>query len=86
MRNVPCKAEVPIRAEYKGLTFEIAYRADLLVGNRLVVELKAVEYVLDVHEAQLLSYLRLQDKRLGLLINFHVRMLRDGIKRVVTEL
>jgi len=79
-------AEVPIRAEYKGLMFDVAYRADLLVADKVVVELKAVENVLDVHEAQLLSYLRLQDKRLGLLINFHVRMLKDGIKRVVNEL
>ena len=86
LRSIPCMAEAPIRAEYKGLTFDVAYRADLLVAGKVVVELKAVENVLDVHEAQLLSYLRLQDKRLGLLINFHVRMLRDGIKRVVNEL
>ncbi len=86
LRNVPCKAEVPIRAEYKGLVFEVAYRADLLVADKVVVELKAVENILDVHAAQLLSYLRLQDKRLGLLINFHVRVLRDGVKRVVNKL
>ncbi len=86
LRRIPCLTEVPIRAEYKGLKFDVAYRADLLVADRVVVELKAVENVLDVHEAQLLSYLRMQDKRLGLLINFHVRMLRDGIKRVVNDL
>ena len=86
LRNIPCLTEVPLRVEYKGLEFDVAYRVDLVVANKVVVELKAVEKVLDVHEAQLLSYLRLQDKRLGLLINFHVRMLKDGIKRVVNEL
>jgi len=85
-RNIPCLTEVPLRVEYRGLEFDVAYRVDLLVADKVVVELKAVEKVLDVHEAQLLSYLRLQDKRLGLLINFHVRMLKDGIKRVVNEL
>ena len=86
LRNIPCLTEVPLRVEYRGLEFDVAYRVDLLVADKIVVELKAVEKVLDVHEAQLLSYLRLQDKRLGLLINFHVRMLKDGIKRVVNEL
>jgi GxxExxY protein len=59
---------------------------DLLVEQELVLEIKAVEALIPVHQAQLLSYLRLSNKRLGLLINFNVPMLRDGIKRVVNQL
>ena len=71
---------VPI--EYDGLTIEIGYRVDLLVENEVIVEVKAIETILPVHEAQLLSYLRLSRKRVGLLINFNVEWLQDGIKRV----
>ncbi|MBL1275576.1 MAG: GxxExxY protein [Ectothiorhodospiraceae bacterium] len=80
------KSEVPISAEYKGLSFDVVYRADLLVADKVVVELKVVEKLLPVHEAQLLSYLRLMNKKLGLLINFNVPILKDGIRRVVNKL
>jgi len=62
---------------------ELGYRVDLLVENLVSVELKCVEAILPVHKAQLLSYLRLNDKPLGLLINFHVERLKDGLRRVV---
>jgi len=72
---------VPIR--YKSLVFDGNYRLDLLVENEIVVEIKAVEITLPVHHAQLLSYLRLTNKQLGLLINFNVPVLVDGVKRIM---
>jgi GxxExxY protein len=86
LRGVECKQEVALGADYKGLAFDSAYRMDLLVMDRVVVELKVVERFLPVHEAQLLSYLKLSDRRLGMLINFHVPVIRNGIKRVVNGL
>lgn len=68
---------------YKGLDLECGYRLDLLVENLVVVELKAVEALLPIHAAQLLTYLRLRNLWLGLLINFNVPVLKQGIKRIV---
>ena len=73
----------PLPVVYGGVRVEVGYRIDLLVDNTLIVELKTVAKLLPVHHAQLLSYLRLSGLRLGLLINFHVPRLRDGIKRVI---
>ena len=75
---------IPIR--YQDLTIDNGYRIDLLVGERVVVELKAVETVLPVHRAQLLSYLWLGGFKLGYLLNFHVAHMRDGIVRIVNRL
>ena len=69
--------------EYKGLRLDCGYRIDLLVENRLIVELKSVEQVKAIHEAQLLTYMRLAGVRIGLLMNFNVSRMRDGIKRFV---
>ncbi len=69
--------------EYKGLRLDCGYRVDIVVGNQLIVELKAVERVIPVHQAQLLSYMKLAGIRTGLLINFNVPLLRDGIQRFV---
>ena len=66
---------------YKGVILDSAYRSDLLVEDQVVVEVKAIEAVAPVHEAQLLSYLRLMNKPLGLLINFNVPLLTDGVTR-----
>jgi len=74
---------LPIR--YDGVTLDVGYRIDLLVENIVVVELKAVERILRIHEAQILSYLRLSKCPVGLLINFHVPRLRTGIKRFVNS-
>jgi len=71
---------------YDGVRIELGYRADLLVDDVVLVELKAVTKVMPIHEAQLLSYLILSDCRLGLLINFHVLHLKDGITRMVNKL
>jgi GxxExxY protein len=70
---------------YQGVKIDAGYRLDLLVEDSVIVEIKAIERVLPVHEAQLLSYLRLTNLKLGLLINFNVRLLRDGIRRVVNN-
>jgi GxxExxY protein len=72
---------LPVR--YKELTLDAAYRIDLIVDDTLIVELKAVERLLPVHEAQLLTYLKLSGIRVGLLLNFQTPVLRDGIRRLV---
>lgn len=68
---------------YKGLRLEEGYRVDLLVGGLVIVEIKAISTRLPIHEAQLLTYLRLSGLRVGLLINFNVPLLKDGIKRLI---
>ena len=82
--HVNRQVEVPIR--YKEALLGTALRLDLLVNELIVVEIKAVEHLLKVHEAQLLSYLRLSDKRLGLLINFNSQVLTQSVKRIVNGL
>ena len=78
--SVERQVELPVR--YKGIEVGAGYRVDLVVANALVVEIKAVESILPVHSAQLLTYLKLMDRRLRLLLNFNVPMMRDGIRRV----
>jgi GxxExxY protein len=68
---------------YKGLKLEAGFKIDAVVERRLVLELKAVEQILPVHEAQLLTYMKLGNYRIGLLLNFHVALLKDGVKRMV---
>jgi GxxExxY protein len=76
----------PIPILYKGLEFEIGFRADMVVEDTVIVEIKSVEAIHPVHKKQLLTYLRLSDKRLGLMINFNVELIKDGISRVVNGL
>ena len=76
-----CQVELPI--QYKGQQVDAGYRLDMLVGEVVIVELKSVESILPVHEAQLLTYLKLSGLRLGLLLNFNVPHLKDGIRRIV---
>ena len=71
---------------YDNLNIDVGYRVDLIVADSVIVELKALEKLLPIHEAQLLSYLKLSRKRLGLLINFNVVHLKDGIKRMANGL
>ena len=78
--------QVLIPLQYEDLTINNGYRIDLLVGDRVVVELKALEAILPVHRAQLLSYLRLGGFKLGYLLNFNVARMRDGIVRLVNGL
>jgi GxxExxY protein len=85
-RSLKIQAQVPLPIKYRGVFVDAAYRMDLLIEDLVVVELKAIERLLPLHEAQLLSYLKLSGKRLGLLINFHVVRLKDGYKRIVNGL
>lgn len=78
--------EHPVSMSFDGIRFDVGLRLDRLVEDCVVVEVKAVNRILPVHSAQLLSYLRLTDKEVGLLLNFHVRQLRQGIQRIVNGL
>ena len=71
---------------YKGIELPLGYRVDLIVDDIVLVEARTVAFLLPVHEAQLLTYLKLSRRRLGLLLNFHVARMRDGIKRLVNRL
>ena len=86
LRGINFECQKPLPVTYKGMKLDCGYRIDILVENVLVVEIKAVEKILPIHEAQLLTYLRLSGCQLGLLINFNVEALRLGIKRMVNHL
>jgi GxxExxY protein len=75
----------PLAVIYKDVKLDCGYRLDLVVEGEIIVEIKAVEQLLPIHEAQLLSYLRLSHKKVGLLMNFHVPVLKNGLKRIVNE-
>jgi GxxExxY protein len=83
LRGLPFKCQVDLPVSYKGLKLDCGYKIDLIVCEEVVVELKAVERILPVHEAQLLTYLKLSAKPVGLLINFNVALLTQGIIRRV---
>jgi GxxExxY protein len=85
-QGLPVRRQVLIPIRYENLTIDNGYRVDLLVGDRVVVELKSVEAVLPVHRGQLLSYLSLGGFKLGYLLNFHVARMRDGIVRMANGL
>lgn len=85
-RGLSVRRQLPIPIRYESLTFDEGFRADLVVDDRLILEFKSVESVAPVHKKQLLTYLRLADKRLGLLINFGAELIKDGISRVVNGL
>ena len=81
-RNLHIETEKPLPVSYKGIQLECGYRIDILVENQIIIELKAVEKLNDLHLAQIMSYMKLSDIKLGLLVNFNTRYLKDGIKRV----
>jgi len=85
-RGLSAERQVAVPIVYDGIRFEEGFRADLIVNQGVIVELKSIEKVAPVHKKQLLTYLRLTDKRLGLLINFGEELLKDGISRVVNGL
>jgi GxxExxY protein len=85
-RGLSVERQVPVPIVYEGISFNEGYRADLIVEKKIIIELKSVETIAPVHKKQLLTYLRLGDKRLGLLINFGSELIRDGIHRVVNRL
>jgi GxxExxY protein len=82
-QGLSVEAQKTLPLIHEGFKIDAGYRLDLLVADRVIIELKCVEKVLPVHEAQLLTYLQLSGKRLGLLLNFRTKMLKDGVKRFV---
>lgn len=88
LRHLGLKVEAQrsLPVAYDGIKIDVGYRVDLLVEDAVIVELKAVDTLLPIHQAQLLSYLKLSGKRVGLLINFNVRHLKNGLKRMVNKL
>jgi GxxExxY protein len=83
LRQVPFQRQLAIPVEYKEIRIDCCYRIDLLVDYKVVVELKSLEQLLPIHKAQLLTYMKLSKMQVGLLINFNVPVLRDGIERMV---
>lgn len=86
LRKIPFKRQVVLPVTYKDKKLDIGYRIDLLVNDEVVVELKTVESVLPIHEAQTLTYMRLGNWQVGLILNFNVTVLKNGIKRLVHKL
>ena len=86
LRGLQFSRQTPVSVRYKDVLLVDAYRADLIVEDHVIIEIKAVEHLLPIHEAQLLTYLRFADKRLGLLLNFHTLPLKAGVRRVVNQL
>jgi GxxExxY protein len=85
-RGLRTVRQLAIPVVYENVRIDAGFRADLVVEEKVIVEIKSVELLLPVHKKQLLTYLRLADKRLGLLINFHVALIKDGITRIVNGL
>ncbi len=83
LRKIPFDRQYPVPVNYKGVNLDAGYRLDILVDDLVIVEIKAIKKLEPIHEAQLLTYLRLTNKWLGLLINFNVPILKQGIKRKV---
>ena len=85
-KGLAVERQVPVKIKFNGIVFDEGFRADLVVENKVIVELKSVEHLQAVHSKQLLTYLRLTGYKLGLLINFGENLLKDGFKRVVNGL
>ena len=85
-RGLNVVRQMPVPLIYEDISFEEGYRLDLLVEDKVIVEIKSIDEIHPIHKRQLLTYLRLQDKRLGLLINFNEDLIRDGITRIVNRL
>ena len=81
--NLKVEKQKPLPLIYEEVNLEVGYRIDIMVEDKFIVEVKSVEALNDVHLAQLLTYLKLSDCRLGLLINFNVKLLKDGVRRII---
>jgi len=86
IRGITFERQVPIPVEYKGVKLDCGYRADIVVDETILIEIKAVDSVLSIHDAQLLSYLKLGGWKIGLFINFNVELLKHGLRRRVLGL
>ena len=84
--GLACQNQVELPVQYDGKTFERGFRADMIVDEKLLLELKSVEKLTSTHKKQILTYLRLSDLKLGLIINFNERLLKNGIVRIVNNL
>jgi len=84
--DIYCERQKPISVQYENINFEIGFIADIIVENKVILELKSIENILNVHKKQLLTYLRLTGLKLGLLINFNSYLIKDGITRIVNNL
>ena len=84
--GLKCEKEVGMPVHYEDVKLDLGFRADLIVENLVTIELKAIEKVLPVHKKQLMTYLRLTAMKLGLLVNFNVNLIKDGIERIVNGL
>ena len=80
-RGINARVQVPVQVKYKNKIVDVGYRLDLLVEDKIIVELKTVEAILPLHQAQILTYLRLANKKLGFLVNFNAPLIKNGIKR-----
>jgi GxxExxY protein len=85
-RQIPFERQKPLPVVYKGINLDCGYRLDFFVDNLVIVELKAVEKLHPIHEAQVITYLKLSNRKLGLLLNFNVSLMKHGIQRVVYNL
>jgi len=83
LAGISFKLQLPLPVKYKGIKLDCGYRIDLLVNDELIVELKSVDQIMGIHQAQLLTYMKLSGVKVGLLINFNVEILKTGIKRFV---
>ena len=81
--KIPFKLQHTLPVEYKGVKLDCGYRIDMLVDDKVIVELKSVDNILPIHQAQLLTYMKLSSVRIGLLMNFNVKYMKTGIKRMV---
>jgi len=86
LREIPFERQAPVPVEYKGVKLDCGYRSDLVVDGTILVEIKAIDSLLPIHDAQLLSYLKLGGWKIGLLINFNVELLKHGLRRRVLGL
>lgn len=86
LKGLSYDRQVALPLEYKGMVLDCGYRMDIVVEDMVVLELKSVEEVLPIHDAQMLTYLKLSDKKLGMIINFNVSKMKNGIKRLVNNL
>jgi GxxExxY protein len=85
-RGLRVAQQVGLPVHYEGINLELGFRVDLIVGDKVIIEIKSIETLAPVHKKQLLTYLRLMNLRLGLLINFNVELIKDGIHRVANRL
>ena len=85
-RNLPCKRQIGIPVVYEDVKLDIGFRADIVVEDKIIIEIKSVEKIASVHKKQLLTYLKLTGMRLGLLINFNDNLIKNGITRIVNQL